>query len=344
MLSNQMKGVAISLDAELLDRTSRKRKRKDTSELEHTEKNSKSSENVLSTEEVIKSSARVLLLYGPHASDLAPDTTDENGSATFPANADLFLRRELLCRAGTWAELEKDGKSSQLFCKCLDEELSQLQQEEDYEIYRSYAEKLKDRLSGSPHRVGSKQTELIITNDIEDLDSQRKLIYSQKSLPKLRPPGASLTLADHEEEDDEVTQNVQAVKVAGRPMDGSMVQAITSTIQRRLNSAFYLPPMKFYGLTDLPVKPWTCPQEMCTMTIPNANSTEGRECISQHYKAHAKQYLGAVEAVAELAGASAESRPGMAGNMHVERLLERIDNMVEVWKQEENNLTEGLKT
>ncbi|KAJ8104295.1 hypothetical protein POJ06DRAFT_17419 [Lipomyces tetrasporus] len=110
--------------------------------------------------------------------------------------------------------------------------------------------------------------------------------------------------------------------------DEAMFVAITLGIQRRLTNAFKLVPVSDNTLSMLPPKRWACPQDECPLEIQNANSPEGRECIQEHYQAHVDQYLSAMETV-RLIGAG----------QHVENLLAKIDNMADLWSNEQSKLT-----
>ncbi|KAK9366739.1 hypothetical protein V1509DRAFT_628951 [Lipomyces kononenkoae] len=110
--------------------------------------------------------------------------------------------------------------------------------------------------------------------------------------------------------------------------DEAMFVAITLGIQRRLTNAFRLVPVSDQILSMLPPKRWACPQEECSLEIQNSNSPEGRECIQEHYQAHVDQYLSAMETL-RLIGAG----------QHVENLLAKIDNMADLWSNEQSKLT-----
>ncbi|KAK9239494.1 hypothetical protein V1525DRAFT_398248 [Lipomyces kononenkoae] len=115
--------------------------------------------------------------------------------------------------------------------------------------------------------------------------------------------------------------------------DEAMFIAITLGIQRRLTNAFKLAPVADEILSMLPPKRWACPQEECSLVIQNANSPEGRECIQKHYQAHVDQYLSAMETL-RLIGAG----------QHVENLLAKIDNMADLWSNEQSKLTIATST
>ncbi|KAK9314281.1 hypothetical protein V1524DRAFT_153375 [Lipomyces starkeyi] len=165
---------------------------------------------------------------------------------------------------------------------------------------------------------------LLTSSTAENTESQQLLSQSGYDLGLLSSNNEGTSSSTSSATDVSHEDGIRLKKSA----DDAMFVAITLGIQRRLTNAFRLSPVSDDVLSMLPPKRWTCPQDECSLEIQNANSPEGRECIQKHYQAHVDQYLSAMETV-RLIGAG----------QHVENLLAKIDNMADLWSNEQSKLT-----
>ncbi|KAK9456648.1 hypothetical protein V1511DRAFT_217061 [Dipodascopsis uninucleata] len=314
--------------------------------------------------DMFESAADVLCISGPKNANLSIDNDDFLQNAReFLHKELLFTAHTWNQLIGDHISLDKFCSRIRRHTQNLEARKDDLQLLNDYSLYLEYFYRLvgifEDSFEDSLRRKDDQTyKDIIITNDSEETeglpDSSRR---SQKAVSRLHPPGnirsdlvrGSSNSDDDDSEDDEqsidstnvnddeasknsisisrakiITDNDDNGLELKKSADDAMFDAMFASIERKLNNFFQLEPVSAEALMKLPTESWTCPHKECSLIIDNQNSPEGRECIEQHYHAHAKQLISVMETLRSF-----------GSGQQVNKIIAKVDDMTSIWEKEQ---------